>query len=297
MRTSTKMVKGLKRRVLLTGLLVLAIGPAAAREGSSFAPFEEWRKAVASGDESALKALYLQQPPARILLGKADQSSVDAECRFWVTLGGRGVSAIDPKVLSFETANGKAQIVLRVEARAGDKQIVASLAQLWIQRLDGWHIAISQRSEFGLDAPRTLPEPAKPNPSLYPSPAEAHTELDAAFSRAAKEHKRVLVVFGANWCYDCHVLDSTFRSAEFKTLVESNYIVVHVNIGDEGKDNNDIAAEYGIPLDRGVPNIAVVDPEGRQVVARQSDFTATSRIGPGDVRGFLQRWKPARRAS
>jgi hypothetical protein len=199
---------------------------------------------------------------------------------------------VNPKVLSLEEGNGQAQLVLRIDARAGDKKIVASMAQLWVRQLDGWHIGISQRSGFGLDAARTLPEPVKPNPSLYPPPAEAPAELKAAYAKAAQEHKRVLVVFGANWCYDCHVLDSTFRSPGFKSLVDSNYVVVHVNIGDEGQDNNSIAAQYGIPLDRGVPNLAVVEANGKQVVARESDFTATSRIGAGDVRAFLEKWKP-----
>jgi thioredoxin 1 len=283
----------------LLGIAALALVAAAASEppaAPGFAPFEQWRKAVVSGDEAALKSLYSQNPPAHILLGKTREVPLDAECQFWTNLKTYGVSDINPKILSFETGNRQAQLVLRVDARAGDKKIVASVAQLWVQQLDGWHLAITQRSDFGLDAPRTLPEPAKPNPSLYPPVNEGHSELEAALARAAKEHKRVLVVFGANWCYDCHVLDSTFRSAAFKPLVDNNYVVVHINIGDEGQDNNDIAAQFGVPLDRGVPNIAVVEANGKTVLARQSDFTATSRIGPADVRAFLERWKPRKAA-
>jgi hypothetical protein len=279
-------------RVLGVALCALAAASAVEPPPASFAPFEEWRKAVLSGNAKALAGLYSEHPPARLLLGKSQELTLDSECKFWGNLNAYGITDVNPKILSLETSNRQTQLVLRIDARAGDKKIVASMAQLWVQQLDGWHLAISQRSDFGLDAARSLPEPAKPNPALYPPPSDAQTELQAAYAKAAKEHKRVLVVFGANWCYDCHVLDSTFRSAAFKTLVDGNYVVVHINIGDEGQDNNDIAAQYGIPLDRGVPNLAVVDPKGRQVVARQSDFTATSRIGPGDVRAFLDRWKP-----
>lgn len=279
-------------RLLGAAVCALAAAHAVEPPAPSFAPFEEWKKAVVSGNEKALESLYSQRPPARLLLGKSQELSLDAECKFWANLKAYGISDVNPKILSLETENRQAQLVLRVDARAGDKKIVASVAQLWVQQLDGWHLGISQRSEFGLDAARTLPEPARPNPTLYPPPNDAQTELQAAYAKAAKEHKRVLVVFGANWCYDCHVLDSTFRSPAFKSLVDSNYVVVHVNIGDEGQDNNDIAAQYGIPLDRGVPNLAVVDANGKQVLARQSDFTATSRIGPGDVRAFLEKWKP-----
>jgi len=40
----------------------------------------------------------------------------------------------------------------------------------------------------------------------------------------------------------CHVLDTTLHSKEFAPLLEANYVLVHINIGEEGKDNNDMAA-------------------------------------------------------
>jgi thioredoxin 1 len=113
---------------------------------------------------------------------------------------------------------------------------------------------------------------------------------------ASRESKRVLVVFGANWCYDCHVLDSTFHSPSFATLVNQNYVVLHINIGDEGKDNNDLARQFGVALDRGVPNLAVLDANGRVIVAQRGEFQATTKIGPTDVRAFLEKWKPKRAA-
>jgi len=140
-----------------------------------------------------------------------------------------------------------------------------------------------------------LPEPAKPNASLYPPPQEAQSDLNAALATAAKEHKRVLVVFGANWCYDCHVLDTTFHSTSFAPLVNNNYVVVHVSIGDEGKDNNDLAAKFGVGLERGVPNLAVLDANGKVIVAQRGEFEATTKIGPTDVKAFLEKWKPVRR--
>jgi thiol:disulfide interchange protein len=141
-----------------------------------------------------------------------------------------------------------------------------------------------------------LPEPVKPNPALYPEPKEAQSELTTALAEAKQKRKRVLVIFGANWCYDCHVLDATFRSPAFAPLVQTNYIVVHINIGDEGKDNNDLAARLGVNLDRGVPSLAVLDPDGKVIVSQQNgEFESTVKIGPEDVHAFLEKWKPARK--
>ncbi len=281
-------------RAFLAAACVFSIASAAESPTPAFTPFEHWRSAVVSGNANALEELYLKQPPARLLLGKDQTLSLDTEVKYWTSLRASGITDVNPKVLSQEQAQGKAQLVLRIDARAGDKKLVASMAQLWVQQLDGWHLAITQRSDFGVESPRTLPEPVKPNPSLYPAPSAAPAELQAACVKAAREHKRLLIVFGANWCYDCHVLDATFHSPAFAPIVNSNYVLVHVNIGDEGQDNNDIAAQYGIAIDHGVPTLVVVEADGKTVVARQTGFTATARIGPGDVRSFLETWKAHR---
>jgi hypothetical protein len=279
------------RRVLLAVCLAASLYGESAPE---FPPFNSWRRAVINGDEKALAELYSQRPPARILRGQNETSNVTEECRYWTSLKMAGLSSVNPKLLSLKMGDGKAQLVIRIDAKAGNKNVVGSVAQLWIQQLDGWHIAIAQTSGFGIETARTLPESTKPNPSLYPPPDRAPSDLRAALATAGRGHKRVLVVFGANWCYDCHVLDATFRSAAFATLVNQNYVVLHINIGDEGKDNNELAQKFGVGLDKGVPNLAVLDPDGRVVVAQRGEFEATTRIGPNDVRAFLEKWKPKR---
>lgn len=261
-----------------------------------FPPFDAWRRAVVSGDQKAIEDLYSRRPPARIVHGQTEVSNLSDESKFWSSLKAGGLSAIKPKLLSLKVSDGKAQLVIRIDAKAENKNVVGSVAQLWVQQLDGWHIAIAQTSGFGVESARTLPESAKPNPSLYAPPDRARSDLQAALATAKREGKRVLVVFGANWCYDCHVLDTTFRSAAFAPLVNQNYVVLHINIGDEGKDNNDLAREFGVGLDRGVPNLAVLDPDGRVVVAQRGEFEATTKIGPSDVRSFLEKWKPKKAA-
>lgn len=260
----------------------------------AFPPFEKWSAAVRAGSASALAPLYSIHPRPKILVGEANQvETLDNELRFWTGLRSAGITNLRPNVLSLKTAGNQTTLVLRVQAMAGKQPLFANMAQIWIQELDGWHLALSQRSEFYPDPTRRLPEPAKPNPSLYPDPRHAQAELAAALEAAKREKKRVLVVFGANWCYDCHVLDATFHSPAFAALVRANYIPVHINIGDEGKDNNDLAARMRVNLDRGIPSLAVLDPDGKVIVAQQNgEFQSSVKIGPEDVRGFLEKWKP-----
>jgi thiol-disulfide isomerase/thioredoxin len=272
----------------------------------SFPPFNEWKAAVLSGNEGALMKLYSTNPPVQVLIGKDVITDPAEEAQFWSGFGHSGLINFNPKILAIShPQSDTTELVLRVEAKirqagaskdagtAGIQDMVASVGQLWKQESDGWRIVSTQRGNFVVNAPFRLPQPAKPDTQLYPKPADAQKDLDTALMAAKIHHKRVLVVFGANWCYDCHVLNSTFTSLEFAPLVKANYVVVHVNIGDEGKDNLDLGKRLGVGLERGIPSLAVLDPDGKVVYAqRNGEFESARKIGPTDVRDFLERWKP-----
>jgi thiol:disulfide interchange protein len=140
-----------------------------------------------------------------------------------------------------------------------------------------------------------LPKPAASNLSLYPSPRDAAADLKSALAQAASERKRVLAVVGANWCEDCQVLNTAFHSKELAPLVDGNYVVVHINVGDAGKENHDLAAHLGVPIEKGIPGLAVLDPNGKVVYAQKNgEFESADRIGMEDVRAFLEKWRPSR---
>jgi thioredoxin 1 len=268
-----------------------------AQRAGAFAPLEDWKTAVMAGDRAALARLYSANPPAVAQVGKDKVDNLDEELRYWVGLRSAGITDFNPKVLEIVALQGQTKLLLRIQALKPDgSHLVASMLQIWTQQPDGWRIIASRRSDFSADAVRRLPQPATPNTDLYSDPKEGEAELKAALDTAAREHKRVLVVFGANWCYDCHVLDTTFRSKEFAPLVNANFVVVHINIGEEGKDNHDLAARLGVALDKGIPSLGVLEPDGKVVVAQKGgEFESTVKIGPEDVRAFLEEWKPSRK--
>ena len=279
------------RAVFIAGAVLFGASVAGAQ--TPFPPLEAWKSAVLNADGAALVKLYSVKPAAATLAGK-NRIGLREELAFWSGLGKNGVTRLQPRVLELKSGDGTMEAVLRISAASGGAPVVAGLRQEWMHEADGWKIVASVRSSsFGPEAQRVLPQPAKPNVKLYSDPREAPAELKAALARAGKEGKRVLVVFGGNWCYDCHVLDTTFHSKEFAPLVDANYIVVHINIGDEGKDNNDLAARLGVALDKGVPSLGVLEASGKVIYAqRNGEFEATEKIGPADVRAFLEKWKP-----
>lgn len=111
-------------------------------------------------------------------------------------------------------------------------------------------------------------------------------------ARASRDHKRVLIVFGANWCYDCHVLDAAFRSAEIAPLLEANHEVVHVDIG-RGDRNQDLMQRYQVALEKGIPALVVLESDGKMLFSQKNgEFESVRSLGPEDLIGLLQQWKP-----
>ena len=129
---------------------------------------------------------------------------------------------------------------------------------------------------------------------IYPAPAQAAGDLKAAMTQAAAEHKHVIVDFGGNWCTDCIVLDHYFHDDTNKALLESNYVLVHVNVGHLNQ-NEDIAARYQVPLHKGVPALAVLDEQGTLLYSQKTgEFESMRHMESASVTAFLTQWKRSR---
>lgn len=127
---------------------------------------------------------------------------------------------------------------------------------------------------------------------IYNESADAREDIRLALAQAAKEHKRVILDFGGNWCGDCQVLDIYFHDEKNLSLLESNFVLVHVDIGRMDK-NTDVAEKYGVPLGKGVPALAVLDARGKVLYSqRNGEFEAMRRMDEASVTEFLNQWKP-----
>jgi thioredoxin-related protein len=129
---------------------------------------------------------------------------------------------------------------------------------------------------------------------IYPANVDAKAEIAEALATASKTHRRVILVFGGNWCYDCHVLDTAFHSPEIAPTLNSNFVVVHVDVGEFNK-NLDIAEKYEVPLKAGVPASAVLERDGKLLFSqKQGEFESARSLATQDVLAFLNKWKPAK---
>ena len=135
-------------------------------------------------------------------------------------------------------------------------------------------------------APTSQPKP------IYPDAAAAPADIKAALAKADREHKRVILDFGGNWCGDCKALASYFHKAPNDDLLKNNFVLVEVNIG-KFDQNLDIAKKYEVPLKLGVPALAVLDAKGNILLSQKhGEFESMRSLDPSALTKFLEQWKP-----
>jgi thioredoxin 1 len=130
--------------------------------------------------------------------------------------------------------------------------------------------------------------------AIYPDPGQARADLAAALKTAATTHRRILLDFGGNWCGDCQVLDLYFHDARNKPILDANFVLVDINIGNMDT-NLGIAEKYGVPVPKGVPALAVLSERGVLLYSQKDhQFSAMRTMQSFAVTEFLMKWRPAR---
>lgn len=166
------------------------------------------------------------------------------------------------------------------------KRLTSALAAALI--LPALLVPAARRAELLAQQPAATPFVAK---HLYSETADPKADIAAALKQAAREHKRVLLDFGGDWCGDCQVLDIYFHQAPNAELLEKHFVVVHVWIGHFDR-NLDIGEKYGVPVTKGVPALAVLSPKGNVIYAQnQHEFSNMRHMDAASVTEFLNRWK------
>ena len=126
---------------------------------------------------------------------------------------------------------------------------------------------------------------------IYDENANAHRQIGDALATAAREHKRVILDFGGNWCGDCQVLDIYLHRAPNDALLHESYVLVDIDIGRYDR-NLDLARQYDIPLKLGVPALAVLDAHGHLLYSQKNgEFEKMTHMDPESVTAFLEKWK------
>jgi ketosteroid isomerase-like protein len=253
----------------------------------SFPPLEQWKAAVLAGDAAALKSFYSSDPVAQVMANGV-RISADADVSFWEGLKARSIALEMVAVLDRPKGTS---VVFKADVQLPNgRSLSVTDGQMWRKQGDQWRVMSVERA----DAP-PLKQPTDMNKNIYPADADARADIKSASERAAIGRKRVLLVFGANWCYDCHVLDLAFHRPDFASVM-AGYEVVHVDLGEDETKNADVVKQFDATLDKGIPTLVVAESDGKLVVSQKNgEFEDARSMTPGAVLEFLNKWKPEAR--
>ena len=130
--------------------------------------------------------------------------------------------------------------------------------------------------------------------AAYDPNAKGEEQIAAATAKAKTEHKRVLAIFGGNWCKWCRALDATMNDdAATKALVDKSFVVVHV----DSDTNGGLNGRYGNPFVNGFPVMLVLDAEGNLLHTQEGGVLEkddkSDAYDADKVITFLRAWTPA----
>lgn len=267
-------------------------GKTPALSATHFPPMRAWKAAILAGDKAKLVAMYRAAPPANLEMSGGKILTVQEDIAFWAALKRAGFTSASIRVARFEATIPRVVELaydVRFTSLASDKpeRRYVSVWQYWVEGRGQWQIAESLRT--GLTRQRHL---GLVHDDLYPASASPQSDIALALARAAKAHKHILVVFGANWCFLCHVLDAEFRLPRIARVLSANYEIVHVDLGELNK-NLDIADRYGLSGEKGIPDVAILGSNGKLLFSQSNlSYTqATWPFGPHGLLALLNRWR------
>ena len=123
---------------------------------------------------------------------------------------------------------------------------------------------------------------------VYDESVDAQAQVSQALAKAKADNKQLMIVFGANWCGDCKMLDGEFKKPALKALLDANYVVVKVDVNRFNK-NLDVVKPYGDVIKKGIPSIVIATPANQLVYATNGGELADARkMGEAGVAEFFK---------
>jgi hypothetical protein len=79
---------------------------------------------------------------------------------------------------------------------------------------------------------------------------------------------------------------------ELASMIEKNFVIVEVDVGREDK-NLDLAAQYHVPIEHGIPALAVLGSRGNLLYAMdQGQFSDARHMSYESIQAFFEQWRP-----
>ena len=115
-------------------------------------------------------------------------------------------------------------------------------------------------------------------PNIYDESADGAKQIAESVERATKEHKHILLMFGANNCGHCHSLHAFFETDKnIADVLKRNYLVVMIDVKTDTPNtgkienwHNGLLLKKYSPVYQGVPFIVILDAIGKQLTTQDT---------------------------
>ena len=88
--------------------------------------------------------------------------------------------------------------------------------------------------------------------------------------------RQSIIIFGANWCPDCRILEGTLMLPTVKEFINKYYSILHVDVG-KYDINMSLIEILGLEGQKGIPKVLIFDKKGMPVNLATSDRWYTAR--------------------
>ncbi|HLX69899.1 MAG TPA: thioredoxin family protein [Verrucomicrobiae bacterium] len=121
----------------------------------------------------------------------------------------------------------------------------------------------------------------------YNETVDAKAEIKQTL--AATANTPIVLVFGANWCPDCLALDKAMTHGASAGLLAHDFRIIKVDVGHTDK-NKDVAESYGVPLEKGIPTVAIISPKNQVLyVTKEGELAKARKMSDDGIYQFFKR--------
>lgn len=121
----------------------------------------------------------------------------------------------------------------------------------------------------------------------YNETADAKAEIKQA--EATATNTPIVLVFGANWCPDCLALNKAMTRGASAALLSQDFKIVKIDVGHFDK-NKDVAQTYDVPLEKGIPAVAIISPENQVLyVTKEGELSNARKMSDDGIYQFFKR--------